>query len=1267
MAHRVLAACTLSALLLPASWAQDGAQEEAAAASDEASATPMNFDAVTPELFVAHPSRVIGDPVAWRAALSAALKNDPQSPLAPLVYDVLSTHRSGNRSAADLALEGDLLREHLADVGQGPGSLELRMGIHANARARRYGAAPVTLDGDLYPEFVSRWHVVGPLGALDERAPTTAPAPDLSALFEGEALARFSPEPGAAEPGKPRFSASYLAADGVERPWTPAVRYPNQLSARWRRSVFPADGVTYALAFVRTAGSEDPVTLEIRTDKAIRAWWNDALAIEETRATPLDGATVLRALVTPTSDGWNALLLRVPTQDGSPFSVRFLDAGGHALEVQQPDEGSSPLQEWVAPEAADSPKPMRSLLDELRAAVPNGPFAAALRMYIANRGRRFDVALAEPRPGSDATHEETLAWLQERLVALRGARHLPDELKRRESIKVIEELNESGSVSSIAHAFEIQRLLQENKPVEALELADAWREALPDYPEPALWRLRALNAIDRTGTMGQSALEEVTAAFPHYARGRTMLAERLVNRGASPLATEHAWAALTTDANQEEALDFLVEVFAQTGDPRLDTLRLATEAWDAQHPAAVHGSGALTQILAAQGKDAEILELEAAFAAANPMAPSAWWALAERRLAAGDETGAADALRRELTLRPHDETSRELLTRLGGEDPAEAFFAEFSPDTGAALALAKEKETASVVEALDSGLVYMYPDGSVHARYQTLTVPMDRSGAEELNAVPVREGTRRIRILKENGDIQEPVDVNGEWVLPALAVGDVIDTVWDTVDQGVAGAPPEGQLWRFASFERAFPTSRWVLFVPDGLPGDLRLLHYEGSHETLSWGGGTVHVLAASNPQFIAEPLQPTEIELLPVATYGADRDRADELRSWWRYGMRHQSIPADLEPELAQFIEESLDGLAADDTRGRAKALYEAVDEYLQSFEGDEDAPSVWLTEKGWPVFLLSALYQRAGIPFEWAVLKSRVSPELESPSPLVFDGVMSLAQLVLRLGIEDEAGDPIWIIHSGARGTPFGAIVDGQVGASAYVMESSRGDAREETLPRTQAGEFWNLDLSLTYTLQPDGSASVTGRMSDPSPQGQTLIKRVREATAEQRDGFAKSQAANFTPGVDLAEARVVLDGSEGPGMQLLFSGTAVRFANQRDGGFAAAIPFVPLQLDKSFGPAERRWPIAMRSAARVRATIRIEPGEGWSLEPAAPAALEERTGFSVGLDVTDDPSGARVYRQQFEQRGLLLQPEEVPAFLVRMGEIEQEFRRPLMLRKN
>ncbi|QDV09422.1 hypothetical protein Poly30_49800 [Planctomycetes bacterium Poly30] len=1244
------------------------AVQDAAPAENPASVA----SGVTPELLVAHPSLWSGDLMAWREALLSAVEADPQGELASLAYRFLDQHESADRSLAEIVQEGERLQALSERLDLGPGSLEVRMGVHGNARARRYGPSPAAWTDDLYPEFVKSWYVVGPLGPLSERMPATAPAPDLSARFGPEGSGRFSPEPDASALGSSpqRFAPSYLAADGEERAWTPVNRHANQVSARWRNQIYPGGGQTYGLAFVRVPAEvvDGPITMEIRTGNALRAWWNGALVFDEPRLTPLDVTGVLRAHVTPGSGEWNALLIRVSTEDRTPFSVRFVDAKGRAILMEQPPLDVSPMPTWTPAPPDATVERLPDPLEDLSPSLREGPYAPALRMLHASLLGRHDVALAEPRP-EGVPDAELHAWLRHRLIAVERARHLPDELKRRETMAVVRELEASGVVSAEAYSSEIRRLLSEDKPVEALEFAETWMAAVPGIAEPKMARERALDRIDRTGVMAQMALEEILEKHPHHVRARMRLVERLAAEDARPDAIEHAWTALRTDASDDAAFDFLLGVFTQTGDERLGTLRSAAAAWEARHPERAISPGALTSVMEAQGDDEKLLDLEVAFAEAYPKLSRAWWNLANRRLELGDDTGAIRALRQELSLRPHDETSRELLKRLlPGEatDPAEAFFQEFSPDVAAATSFARERESASVVEALDSGLVYLFPDGTSHARYQTLTMPMDRSGAEALHALPVREGTRRIRIVKKNGDIQEPVDVNGEWVLPALETGDVVDQVWDQIEEGVAGAPPSGQLWRFASFEKAFPTSRWVIFVPAGLPGRLVLQNFDGTHETLERDGGTVHVLTASNPQFIAEPLQPSEIELLPVATFGDDRDRADELRSWWRYAVASATVPADLEPELFQFIEEATKDVESGDARGRAEAIYDALDEYLQSFQGDQDAPTVWLTEKGWPVFLLAALYQRAGVPFEWAVLESLVSPELDAPSPLVFEGVENLAQLVLRLGVTDDAGDPVWIIYANAPGTPFGAIADSMVGASAYVLQDRQGDARQETLPRTQAGEHWNLNLQVTYAVQPDGSAEVSGRLDDASPRGMVLIKQIREATAQQREGFAKGQAANFSPGVDLAEARVVLDGSEGEGMVLLFHGTAREFAVARGPEYVAAVPFVPLQLDKAFGPADRRWPMALRQPVRVRARIRIEPGDGWQLGEAAPDAGEIREGFEVVLDVTDEPSGSRLYEQRFEQRGMVLAPEEVPGFLARMGEVEQEFKRPLRLMK-
>ncbi|MEM8709364.1 MAG: hypothetical protein AAGG01_00315 [Planctomycetota bacterium] len=1225
---------------------------------------------VSAELLVGHPALVQGDAHTWIDLVLDALESDPAAPLADLAATLAAEHSEG-RSPENLAAYGARLAR-LADlVPSGQASLALRRGVHANARARRYGPLPADLPGDLYPEFVRDWFVVGPLGALDELMPQTAPAPDLSDHFGPGDRARFSPEPDASDASGPwRIPSRFQAADGAQREWTALRRTPNQTGARWQSQVHPDGGQTYALALLRPSGSaalEEPLTLEIRTQSAVRAWWNGVLAIDEPRLSALDRSGVLRVLVTPSEGEWNALLVRVGTDSRSPLAVRLLDGADRVVAIEQPASREFPAGGLeVARGAASPPQPAPNRLAEAIATAAEAPaFGDALKMLQATFAGRADIALAQGRPDG-IEGAELDAWLRQRLIALRVASHLPGELRRRLALEVIDELKERSALGKVGYEYEVARLLREDKPAEALEAAEAFARTNPRMGAARMARVRALRSLDRSGFLAAEALREFVRDDPHHAEAQLSLARLLSREGEKAQGLEHAWAALRADASSDEVLEEVLDAFGQSGDPRLELLLEAARRWEADHDAGSVAPGDLREILGTSGRFQELVTLQAEHAAAHPQQSTAWWMLGNGRLRLGDEAGATEAFRRELSLSPGDETTRELLARLGQPDPAEAFFEAFAPDAGAALSAAKGTGEASVVEALDSGLVYFFPDGSMHSRYRTLTQPLDRSGAEALNAVPVREGTRSIRITKDSGDVQEPVEVNGEWVMPALEPGDVIDMEWDRLEDGTPGSPPQGQLWRFASFERAFPTSRWVLYVPDGLPGELKLVQFEGTHETVPFQDGKVHILTASSEQLQEEPMRPSDVELLPIATYGADRSRTPELRSWWGYAARNTAVPADLEGELRAFIAEATEDVDPSDKRAQAKALFDAVDDYLQSFEGDESAPSVWLTKKGWPAFLLGALYERAAIPYSWAVLKSAVAPEIDTPSQAVFEGVESLAQIVLRLRIEDEAGDPIWVVHSGAPGAPFGGLRPQTAGAEAWILDGPDGSAHEEAVPRTQADNHWNLNLSLNYAVRPDGSAGVAGRLTDASPGGMVLIEQIRQATAQQRDSFAKSQAAQFAPGVDLSEARIVLDGSEGPGMVLLFGGVAKDFANARGEEHVAAIPFVPLQLDRAFGPAERRWPLVMRQVTRLRVRIHVDPGEDWELLDENGETLVQKHMLEVGLSVEQDHTGGRTFEQLFIQRGLRLRSDELPEFLGQMGKMEQAFRRPLRLKK-
>ena len=166
----------------------------------------------------------------------------------------------------------------------------------------------------------------------------------------------------------------------------------------------------------------------------------------------------------------------------------------------------------------------------------------------------------------------------------------------------------------------------------------------------------------------------------------------------------------------------------------------------------------------------------------------------------------------------------------------------------------------------------------------------------------------------------------------------------------------------------------------------------------------------------------------------------------------------------------------------------------------------------------------------------------------------------MVLRLDPPDgvERGDPVWVLPGQAPGTPFGELPNRAAGARVFVLEGADG-VREEVLPRRYLDERWDADITLEYEVGPDGAARVRGRFQNAGPEGVMALGQVRQATAQQRDAFALSQAATLAPGSDVERAEVVLDDSRGPGIVVEFEGDA----GERAGGRSRGVVHHPREL--------------------------------------------------------------------------------------------------------
>jgi len=1228
---RTAAQATLCLVATSVANAQSGSDGDAA---DGAAPT---LDA---ELLCAHPAYVSGDDAALVADLLAALESQPSAPLAIEALHVLAWHRAElgpGEVRRLLALAG-----RLADAEAAFQALRL---VSMFVREDLYSDEPLRMgEATLAGRFVRQWFVVGPLGELDHPAPAAMDAPVSSPELIG------APD-----------AAQYIGTDGVLRPWRSCALPSGELWAVTPSDhVYPGGGVTYAVAFVDARESIDHALLEIRTSGALRAWWNGAPVLDERRDSRFVTETRHLADV-EVHPGWNVLLVRLVTSEQASLGARLLDEHGVALaldDAPRRDDGA-PLDVWSVPWQRATTLPVSLPSQRLGAEDESGVFGPALEITRALIASRADLALAVTMP-DDSRGRAAVRYA--RLAALASVGHLPDEMRRREVLGLLDTLESEGPLFSNARMTRVQVLLRDDRPAEALEQAEAWIEATPDLLLPRLARAWSLRQLDRQGVLWRIALEELRLAYPEALDVQTLLTEARSSVGDEVGANELAWSVLQRDATSGRSFDLVVELAARARDrARLEFLLDRTRLAAAERPDDDLRDRERV-LLSLLDRPAERIATFELAVEQSPMQSHVHWQLGSELLRRGDLDRAKAAFSQELALDPGDATTRETMRLLGEEDPAERFFAEFEPELAEALARAEHVTDASVVEALDSGLVYFFPNGDSHARFQSISIPRDRSGTEALHVRAVEEDTRSARILTRDGRQLEPVEVDGEWTLPALEPGDRVEFVWDAYREGVPGSVPGEYGWSFSSFEKAFPTSRWVVYVPSDLPGRLEVRNFKGERRAVPYAGGTVHVLTASSPRLIEEPARPSDAEVLPGAAYGDDRERHGELQALSGELVGLSELTADIEPDVRAFIAQHAGADPSADLRVAARALYDALEARTPERRGGAGATDVWLTERGLTLFLLGALYERAGVPFEWAFLERGVAPELDPEPVTMFDNQRRLERAAMRLGLLDDAGDPIWIVPTGATGLPFGALPQVMAGAAAIVLDKRRGGWREDALPRTQIETAWDADIALTYRLAADGSAVVEGRFTDSTANGAQLRRQLSDATREQRDAFARQRAGAVARGVDLDAADFDLE-AENPGAVLVFKGRAPRFIARRGDQWLADPPLLPLGLDTAFGPAQRNWPLAVRASTRIRVNVSLELGEVWRVLGGPETLREEREGLLVEVGHDYDETTARcAVSQVLDRRGLFVEAEEMPAFVSRMGLFEAEFRRAL-----
>lgn len=1162
---------------------------------------------LTPELLVDHPGLREGHYEEVREDWLRALEDDPESEWATAC--LLSIDRLEPFCARPLDMDRlGALRPRLTD---GRARFELAL-MHRDAIRRR------TFSDELLPRvahedlgYVESWFALGPYGALDAPWPLWSPGDD--------------------DAPHATWRTRYSSPIGTLE-WRPvAVEkgdfYPQE-------TIHPqAGGVVYLLAWVEA--DLDEAILEVDTHEAVQIYWNGELAGGAQRGGLTQAEYHVRAAVR-FADGPNGLVLRMENGSVGWLSVRVFDARGRVVEgaIRALDDLGEAPREW----------PSHGTLPELPTPEPRRGFGRIAEMIEQIANWRADLALAAGEPADPAQHE---AWLALRHRAVLASSHLPAEVHRRFQLEIEERLEGLGSSFPEIEYQRARRLLEEDQPLEAHAITTRLVEDHPRVPAFRHAHRDALLALDSSGVLARAATRDAVRDLEDPASLR-ILAGEAYDRNDPDLALELGKRAARRDGRDDSGyagfvLDLLTngtEEQMREGFEWIDRLR-------ATHPSLVDFFDGNERVLHENlGEDEQVLARRMEMVGRFPQIPSVWIELGNFYLERDRIDDARAPFQAALQLDPGNETVRDLLTDLGIEDEADEFFREFAPDRDEAIAASADIADTPTALVLDSRMVFVRPDSSSHTRTHQITRALDRTGTELLHQAPVDGETLVARVVNSDGRIFEPVVVDDSWVMPSLDPGDSVEFISDTYTPSQPGVAPQLDAWFFESFDQPFIISRYVLFLPGNLEGRLEFANFEGTHEEVPWRNGTVHVFETRDSARLEQEVdQPSDRELRAWLQYGDDLE-LDHVVQWLRHSLSWQSdVAADIELELRELV----DTLRAQvDPDKLAPALYDAVTAHVLDFSGDGDTTDVWALQRGNPIGLLAALYELAGIEFEWAAPYPSRAPELH-PSPAEpFDSWNDLGPACLRLG-GPEDDDPTWLFVL-ARGVPFGRYTGALGGSRMLVLGES--EARFEELPRT---EDPHSSLDITIRVQPDKSARVEASWTLGDLLGPVQRQQLSQAEPQMRDQFIRAVTSQIVTGITLDQWEIVDVERLGADLVVEFTGTIERFVRGSSRKPWCKLPWPALRTSRSFGNAERVYPLVFRSYESEVSRIRVELGDAWTFADEPVEVRAERDGFWCSVEQQHPEPGVLIHERRLGQRGAFLAPDEVPEFAIELKKVE------------
>lgn len=1048
--------------------------------------------------------------------------------------------------------------------------------------------------------YLLHWHVIGPFGK-NLRVP---------------ALEAFAPE-SSIDLGAP-------LRDGYqELRWHRIERERPEPPVRPFDFIAPQNGIAYLLSQVKAEEESDLALQRFGKDR-LRVWVNGALVVDDD---PLTVRTEnRRATPVRLAKGWNRILVKARDE----FWIRLARPDGHApapgLLTEEMASVLHPIAEGARPAQASFPVQTNSLAtwrkwvseidpgteppQERRREIVDARLGLAILEAFYDRD---DLAMAQVDRALELLPED--AWTQFHAGdIIHQAGYLPRTVNKDRALKAFEAAHERDKDLLPAYQRIAQYLADDEKPARA---ALKLREALEKKPD-FLLGLSALSGLlgQKGWTAEQVEIErQIEAKFPRAALVRDFWVDFQSERHDLAGAIARQEAAVKALPGAPRAYFRLAHLLGRAGRQAAaeaacrKALELAPdEAW---------ASEALVKVLADQGRFPEALELARSGLARNPQSTRPLKKLAEIQEKAGDSAAALATLRKIRELDPGDVEVRRAVALEEGSSAREAagasrdaFWAPYDEKLEDWTAKVPTEgplvEKAASISMLDIMVTRYEIDGSATSYVHVAAKLLSEESKDDLANVRTPGEILLLRTFTPAGESLEPVPGQGEhsWVMPGMARGAIVEHAYLDHEANRHGASLAGGSFYFQDlrFRQSFLLSRYVILAPrelelnlletnldEGAPerqGSAEFARVTKTVKDLPQGMREIVIEARNVPRLEREQFMPTADEYIPNVT-PRDRKTWNDVANEQRERFRGR---AQVYPEIERATREVIKGL--EDPLERARAIYSFVQKTIPTEGSTFLAIQVLLEKSGDRDLLLKAMFDVAGVPSSWAVLRPR--EEFLPRTDWNFPGSSFFFDPYIQLDLPGKA--PIYVSLDD-RQNPFGRIPEHLEGGKA--LHLTPGGHEIVPVPPGKPEDSAAI-LKAAFRLLEGVDVDCDIEFSMLSVAAYAQKEQLKNLPAFQKDLALRQFANQLFRGAKIKASEMKnLEDPDKP-FALSASLTAPKLLQKSKDDYLFKAVFQPQNMLKGFaGRAKREHPFHFRSQRVQRDSIRVEAGGAYTLE--------------------------------------------------------------------